>query len=380
MNIGRLLILKRFQNFSFGNITLNLRKKSGRETAFSNAFLKTNRVLGKALFCVIFLGVLFPDPAYAQRRKITIKLASLVPENTPWGSALNRMAAEWKAATNGEVELAVYHNGVAGDEGDVLRKLKGNQIQAAILSSFGLNAITPGHEIMTLSCPFLIRNNEELDLVLNNLKPDLEARINREGFFTLAWSKAGWVRFFSKQPVFVPGDLKRQKLGTSEQEPALMDAFKAMGYQMVPVAMNQALVYLNGGMIDAVYQSPINVGGLQIFGVAKNMASINIAPFMGGIVMNQAAWRSIPEQHKPALLRIAKRLEAELDTSIQQLEASAITTMKNYGLKISEISAAQEQIWYDDVNRVMPSLLENTFNRELYEKIEALLKANRSGR
>jgi TRAP-type C4-dicarboxylate transport system substrate-binding protein len=333
------------------------------------------------VFALILGGIgFFSEPVYAQRRRVTIKLASLVPENTPWGAALNRMAAEWRTASNGEVELVVYHNGVAGDEGDVLRKLKGNQIQAAILSSFGLNAITPGHEIMTLSCPFLIRNNEELDLILNNLKPDLEARINREGFFTLAWSKAGWVRFFSKQPIFVPADLKRQKLGTSEQEPALMDAFKAMGYQMVPVAMNQALVYLNGGMIDAVYQSPINVGGLQIFGVAKNMASINIAPFMGGIVMNQAAWRAIPEQHKPALMRIAKRLEVELDTSIQQLEETAITTMKNYGLRINEMTPLQEQLWFDDATRIIPSLLGSTFNRELYERIDALLKTHRNGR
>jgi TRAP-type C4-dicarboxylate transport system substrate-binding protein len=333
-----------------------------------------------AVFCFVLGIILFPDSAFAQRRKITIKLASLVPENTPWGRDFNRMAREWSEATNGEVELIVYHNGVAGTEADVLRKLKGNQIQAAILSTFGLNAITPDHEMMTLSCPFLIRDNTELDLVLNALKPDLEAKINREGFFTLGWSKVGWVKFFSKAPVFVPSDMKRQKLGTNEQEPALMDAFKAMGYQMVPVSMTQILVYLSGGMIDAVYQSPVNVGALQIFGVAKNMASINVAPFMGGIVMNQAAWRSIPDRHKPALLRIAKELERGLDTSIQTLEAEAIDTMKNYGLVINEVSPAQAQLWYNDVNRVIPSLLGNTFNREMYEKIEALLKAHRGGR
>ncbi|MDR1956439.1 MAG: TRAP transporter substrate-binding protein DctP [Treponema sp.] len=329
--------------------------------------------------CIVLGAILLPLPTFAQRRKITIKLASLVPEKTPWGAALNRMAQEWADATNGEVELIIYHNGIAGSEGDVLRKLKGNQIQAAILSSFGLNSITPGHEVMTLSCPFLIRNNAELDLVLHDLKPLLEERINQAGFFTLAWSKAGWVRFFSKAPVFVPDDLKRQKLGVNEQEPALMDAFKAMGYRMVPVAMNQVLVYLNGGMIDAVYQSPVNVGGLQIFGVAKHMASINIAPFMGGIVMNQAAWRSIPERHKPGLLGIAKRLEAELDTSIQQLEGEAIATMQKYGLVINRVSPEQEQLWYADVNRVIPSLLGATFNRELYGRLETLLKAYRSG-
>jgi TRAP-type C4-dicarboxylate transport system substrate-binding protein len=301
-----------------------------------------------------------------------------VPENTPWGAALNKMAAEWATATNGEVSLVIYHNGIAGGEGDVLRKLKMNQIQAAILSSFGLNNITP--EIMSLSIPFLIRDNTELDLVLNELKPELERNINAKGFYTLAWSKAGWVKFFSKAPVFTPNDLKRQKLGTNENDPALMDAFKAMGYQMIPVSMNEVLVYLNGGMIDAVYQSPVNVGGLQIFGLAKNMASINIAPFMGGIVMNGAAWRSIPDKYKPELIRIAKKLETDLDSSIQELETDVIKTMTDYGLIVNQLTPAQEQLWYDDSARVTPNLFGATFNKAIYDRIEVILKAHRAAR
>jgi TRAP-type C4-dicarboxylate transport system substrate-binding protein len=316
-----------------------------------------------------------PGIAFAQR-KITIKLASPVPESTPWGQALNRMATEWAAATNGEVDLRIYHNGTAGGEADALRKLKINQIQAAILTTFGLNAITPG--VMTLSCPFLIRDNTELDLVLNELKPELEEGINSKGFHFLAWSKVGWVKFFSKAPVFTPNDLKRQRLGTSDTEPALMDAFKAMGYQMVPVAMNQVLVYLNGGMIDAVYQSPVNVGGLQIFGLAKNMANINIAPFLGGVVMNQATWRAIPDRYKPELVRIAKRMEASLDSSIQELEAGVIESMRQYGLVINDLTPAQKQLWYDDVNRVIPSLFGTTLDRATYGRIESILRPRRS--
>jgi TRAP-type C4-dicarboxylate transport system substrate-binding protein len=122
--------------------------------------------------------VFFPAPAAAQR-KITIKLASLVPENTPWGVQLNQMAAEWAKVTNGEVQLIIYYNNKSS-EGDILRQLNMNQIQAAMLSTFGLKRINP--EIMTLSCPFLIRNNAELDLVLNALKPDLEKKINDKGY------------------------------------------------------------------------------------------------------------------------------------------------------------------------------------------------------
>jgi TRAP-type C4-dicarboxylate transport system substrate-binding protein len=318
----------------------------------------------------------FPFSAFAQRKTV-IKLVSLVPQNTPWSDLLNRMASEWYKATNGEVELVIYHN-IQASEADVLRQLNMNQIQAAMLSTFGLKLITPA--IMTLSCPFLIRDNGELDIVLNALKPDIEKQISDKGYFTLAWSKIGWVRFFSKSPVFVPEDLKRQKLGTSETEPELMDAFKAMGYHMVPVAMNQILVSLSGGQIDAVYQSAVNAGGLQVFGLAKNMASIQVAPFLGAILLNQRAWRSIPDAYKPELLRITKKLEAELDTSVQALENDVIQTFVNYGLVINQVSPEQEQLWYTDVNRAMPSLVGPVFDKAMYERIDALLRAHRAGR
>jgi TRAP-type C4-dicarboxylate transport system substrate-binding protein len=316
-------------------------------------------------------------PLYAQR-KITIKLASLVPENTPWGAAINRMSAEWARATNGEVELVVYHNGVAGSESDVLRKLNLNQIQAAVFTSIGLNSVTP--EIMTLSYPLLIHNDAELEAVLQKLRPELDARIERNGFTTLAWARAGWVKIFSKSPVFTPADLRRQKLGTNPDELEMLQAFKAMGFQMVPVNMNDVLVSLNGGMIDAVYQSPISVAGYQLFGVAKNMSTINLAPFMGGIIMNRTAWRRIPDRHKDRLMAICKQIETEIDGSIAKLEADAVTTMSRYGLTIHQPSPAQEQDWYQDMAKYENALVGPIFNKEIYQKITEILQEYRKGR
>lgn len=327
--------------------------------------------------CLVVLSLFFPCFAAAQRKTV-IKLVSQVPQDTPWGQLLDNMAAEWARITNNEVILDVRHN-IKAAEADILRQLNSRQIHAAMLSTFGLKLISP--QVMTLSCPFLIRNNEELDLVLNTLKPELEKQFEDKGYFTLAWSKVGWVRFFSKSPVYVPADLKRQRLGTSETEPELMDAFKAMGYHMVPVAMNQILVQLSGGQIDAVYQSPVNAGGLQIFGLAKNMASIQVAPFMGAIMMDRRVWqRMIPDKYKNEILRVTRRMEAELDRSVQTLEGQVIKTMEAYGLVINKISPEQEQLWFADVNRVMPSLVGSVFDRKMYEHIEALLKPHREGR
>ncbi|MDR1587903.1 MAG: TRAP transporter substrate-binding protein DctP [Treponema sp.] len=325
-------------------------------------------------FLVILLAA---GPLFAQR-KTTIKLASLVPENTPWGAAINRMAVEWAQVTNGEVELIVYHSGVAGTEGDVLRKLNLNQIQAAIFTSIGLNSVMP--EVMALSYPFLIRNDEELDAVLKRIRPELDEKIEQNGFVTLAWARAGWVKIFSRTPVHIPGDLRKLKVGTNPDELELLQALKAMGFQMVPVSMNDVLVSLNGGMIDAVYQSPIAVAGAQLFGIAKNMSTVNLAPFMGGIIMNRTAWRRIPDRYKDRLQQICKRIEKEIDGSISKLEGDAISTMSKYGLIINQASPQQEQEWYNDIAKHENELVGPIFNRELYQKINAILAEYRRGR
>lgn len=321
----------------------------------------------------LFAGFTLP-PALSAQRKLTIKLLSQVPESTPWGNVLNKLAAEWKTASKGEVELIIYHN-TKMSEADILRQLNMNQIQAAMFGTTGMKLIS--EDIMTLSCPFLIRNNAELDIVLNNLKPELEQKINGKGYHVLAWSKVGWIRFFSKKPVFVPADLKKQRLGTSEAEPELMDAFRAMGYLMTPVAMNQILVSLSGGQIDAVYMNPATAGGLQVFGLAKNMASIPVAPYLGSIIMNQRAWRSIPDKYKDELIRVTRKIELELDKSVQKFEDEMLSNLTRYGLVINQVSAEQEKLWYDDAQKTLVPLMGTLFDSVLYNRIAAMLKANR---
>jgi TRAP-type C4-dicarboxylate transport system substrate-binding protein len=310
--------------------------------------------------------------------KITIKLASLVPESTQWGGALNNMAKQWSLATGGDVELVIYHNGVAGTESDVLRKLKLNQIQAAVLSSLGMNQIAP--QIMSLSYPFLIRTEDELDNVLDKLKPQFEEQINTNGYTTLAWSKAGWVRIFAKQPVLKPADMKSQKLGSSNEAPAITNAFKQMGYQMIPTGQNEIMMSLNSGRIDAVLQSPVTAGPLQIFGVAKNMTNLNIAPFIGGILINKTAWNRIPEKHRPALLAICRDVETSNNQVVQKLEADAISAMLKNGLVLQNPTDADKQLWYGDVAAAHTGLVKDTFDAAIVARIEEILKEYRSAK
>jgi TRAP-type C4-dicarboxylate transport system substrate-binding protein len=306
---------------------------------------------------------------------VTIKLASIVPETSPWGVALNRMAGNIKAETNGAVDIVIYHNGIAGGEADVLRKLRLNQIQAAIFTSFGLNRITP--KILALSCPFLIRSEDELDYVLQTLKPVLEESINQNGFQTIAWSKVGFVSFFATSPVRTPDQMKKLKLGTSDTETSLLNVFKSMGYQLVPQSMDQILIDLNTGRVEAVYTEPLSAASFQLFATAKYLMNFTLAPFMGGIVMNQTTWRQLPENYRAIIVKHAKVAETEIQEQLVTLRQNAFDMMVKNGLVIYDLTPEEERIWIEDTEVSVPRLIGTMVDADVYRQIAALLKEYR---
>jgi TRAP-type C4-dicarboxylate transport system substrate-binding protein len=328
---------------------------------------------------VFFALIFLVNPLFAQR-KINIVLASLVPENTPWGAAINRMAAEWVKITNGEVQVIVHHGAILGDEQEILRKMKSDDIQAAVFTSLGLNSVTP--EVMAVSYPFLIRDDAELNYVMTKIRSELDNRINQNGYVTLAWANAGWIKIFSKTPVYVPDDLRKVKLGTGAGEEEMIQAFRIMGYQLTTTALSQILQDLKTGRIGAIYQSPVYAASSQAFGVAGNMPNINISPFMGGILIKESTWRRIPDKYKPELLAVCKRMEKQIESSIGKMEADTTAIMVKNGLKINELNPQQVQEWYNDTAKFENRLVgpnSPVFNREFYFKIKTILEEFRKG-
>ena len=148
-----------------------------------------------AAFALVVLCLLFtPGTANAQRggrsqgEPLEIRLASSMPRNSDWGRILDRIAAEWARATNNEVRLRILHDGVEGGESKVLKSLSANNVQAGLFTSFGLSGICPA--VMTLSVPFMIRNDAELDIAMKEAIPYLDTQAAKPILSLLPGQKA----------------------------------------------------------------------------------------------------------------------------------------------------------------------------------------------
>jgi TRAP-type C4-dicarboxylate transport system substrate-binding protein len=325
--------------------------------------------MNKKIIILMLLFIFICSGAVWSQR---IKLASVAPEQSPWGDALNKLAADWAKISNGRIQVQIYHNAIAGDERDMLRKMKIGQLQAGVFTSFGLKQIV--EESLAISIPLLIQTNDELNYVLKELRPFLERRIEEERFKALAWSVAGWIRFFGKRPIITPADLRDMKLSANPHEHELLQTWKLLGFHPVPVAFSETLSALNSGMVDSLYSSPIVAAGYQWFGVANHMTKLKVAPFIGTIIIDERTWRRIPEEMKPALEKNLREMETRLDNSILELEQKSLDTMKSYGLIVHELQEKQKEEWYEVFEEGRDLTVGTVFNREMAERIQKILE------
>jgi TRAP-type C4-dicarboxylate transport system substrate-binding protein len=287
---------------------------------------------------VAFVVLLAPDATAAP-----LKLATLVPDGSIWDIALKEMSSEWSGATDGRVALRIYPGGVAGDEVDVVRKMRIGQLHAAALTVGGLSEIDEAFAVF--ATPLMFESDDELQHVLARLGPEFERRLEAKGFVLVHWGHAGWVHLFSKRPASTLGDVKAMKMFAWAGDDARVQLWRRSGFQPVALASTDILTGLQTGLIEAYPTPPLAALSLQWFRETPYMSEIPLGPLVGAVVVSKQAWERIDEADRAALLRIAKRYERRLATEIPAQDQKAVEEMKTRGLEVVAVedSAAWKQ-------------------------------------
>jgi TRAP-type C4-dicarboxylate transport system substrate-binding protein len=316
----------------------------------------------KHIVSLIFIMVL-ALPAYT----LTIKIGSAAPERSPWDKALEELGREWSSITNGLVKLKIYPGGIAGNEEDMIRKTRMGILGGAVITNRGFINLDPN--IYALNVPFLITTEGELNFILDKMNPSFEKTIEKKGFKVVIMFMAGWVHFFSKKPVNYPDDLKTHKLAFTTGEPEMEQAWKKSGYHIVPTDLKDLLMALQSGMVNAFYLPPLLAGSGQYFPLAPHMSVQRIAPLIGGMVLSEKTWKSIPEQYREKMMAVALRMSGELYEKTVKLEKEAIDAMKKHGLKIVKFPDDSLEKWRTASNKGMDQLIGKAFSKEIYDRI-----------
>lgn len=296
------------------------------------------------------LAVVFATLAAAAQAQ-TVKLATVVPENSVWDKHLKQMGEEWKQATGGRVTVTVFGGGSQGDEPTVLRKIRLDALQAAAFTAVGLGSIDAAFNVFDI--PFFFDSYDELNYVTEKLTPVIQKRIEPKGFVLLNWGNGGWTQVFSKKPVQTVADLKNIKLYTSAGNDRMVQWFKANGFQPRAMAMTDILTGLTTGMIEGLPTPPLAAMLFQWYRQTPYMLDIGLAPIIGANVISKKAWAAIPDADKPKLLAAAAGVEKRLQADVPKQDADAVAAMTKSGLTVTKATGPEWRAQLDDLAKTM---------------------------
>jgi len=302
-----------------------------------------------------------------------VKFAAVAPEGSTWIKHMEGLDQSIRSKSGGKIGFRVYAGGIAGDELDVLKKIRIGQIHCAAFSGVGFGQILPMLRVLDL--PFLFRNYNEIDFVHTKLRPFFAEEFRKKDFELLAWAEVGDVHIFSKKPIREVKDLSGLKVWTWSGDPIAKETFAAMGINPIPLAITDVTTALNTGMIDTVYAPPLGALALQWNNYMNYMTALPLVHSTGAILISKRWFNKLPPELSDMLLKSFTESMAEMTLTLRAQNKEAVQFIQEGGVTVIPVPTGNAlKEFYSIHARVADELVGKIFPKEILNRVYTLLE------
>jgi TRAP-type transport system periplasmic protein len=259
---------------------------------------------------IVLAVAMLPLAGQAFAQKYTIKFATLAPEGSTWIKIMRDYDKAVREQSGGRVGFKFYAGGVAGDEKDVIRKIRLGQYHSGGFTGVGIGEVAKNVRI--LDTPFLVNNTDEIDFITEKFEPQFKQSLEEGGFVLLGWAEVGFVYIYADRAIYSPEDLKNTKTWVWEGDPIAQAAFQAIGLSPIQLSITDVMQSLQTGMINTVYTSPLGLVALQWFTRVKYMMGEPLAISSGAVLVSKKMFDSLPKDLQDILITNGRKYFREL--------------------------------------------------------------------
>jgi TRAP-type C4-dicarboxylate transport system substrate-binding protein len=297
-----------------------------------------------------------------------IKFALLVPRTPELAAEEKKYNKRLSELTNDEVQVRVYWGGAAGDEQDVVRKMRSGQIDG---SPLGLDVLSQFvRECLVLQTPGLFRNYEQVDAVRKELTPQFSEEAYKNGFKTLVWGDVGRLRLFSKKEITRVGDFKSARPWLYPASEMLKEFYRQVGATGVPLSIAEVYGGMQTGMIDTFWATSALAAALQWHRTAQFVSAEGLGFINGAMIIRRGAWDPLPEAGKKAMNDIVQERSREQQLDIRKTDDRIFAMLLKRGYK--GIQPKDQGEWWDAGKQLRRRLIGRIYTQALVDKAEQI--------
>lgn len=317
---------------------------------------------------VLLLGLeAIPTTRASTEPQITIKVATMAPrtanvvtEERKWNQRLNEL-------TNGRVQFRTYYGGAAGDERDVLRKIRAGQIDAAPLGAQTVAGFV--RQAMIFMAPRTFYNYKQVDAVRAELAGEFGEEAYKNGFKILSWWDAGKVRIFSKKPIQTFTDLRTGRPWLYPESPLLREFYKMINVTGVPLGLNEVYGGLQTDMVDTVWISSVLAMAFRWHATTKYI-SPPVSIIQGAFAISRKTWDRLTDGDREAILSLNKSNVERFQKQFREDDEKTFRRFLQRGFKL--VPFKQNDQWEAKGKELRDKMIGRIYDATLLRRVEAI--------
>jgi len=303
-----------------------------------------------------------------------LKIATAAPVGSSYEKRLQALSAEWARGPGG-ARMEIFA-GYPGGELQYVRRMRVGQINGAMLTATGLAQIDRSVTALQYM-PMMFRSWEEVDAVRERLRPELERRMRQAGYVVLLWGDAGWVRYFSREPIHRVADMRDMTIFASDGDPQSLEMMKAY-YRPKVLNLDDIQLGLRNRMIDGAPIPAFLANALQLVTYAPYMVDLRWAPITGALVVRAADWDRLEPATQQWLLKTSEAAGQDMRRASREEDEAAVRVMQQkQGLTVVGLSAEAEAEWRSEVERMYPRIRGTLVPEGMFDAAVAALREYR---
>ncbi|RUR46452.1 TRAP transporter substrate-binding protein [Vreelandella populi] len=270
---------------------------------------------------------------------IHIKFHHDLPEDSAQHLAAERFRDIVAERSDGEITVQLFPNNTLGDDVEVTQQMQMGAVEAAIIPTAKLSGFVPAMQIVDL--PFLFPSPEVAHTVLDGQAgDDLLATVEQVGLKGVTFWESGFKQFTCDQPVNGPEDFAGQKVRVM-QSPIIMEQFKAMGANPVPIAFGETYNALQQRIVDCQENPLVSITQMKFYEVQSDVVISNHAYLGYAFLFSQRWFDGLSPENQALLTDVARETTTFQREETARREAGYLATIEASGTAISTLDDAQ---------------------------------------
>jgi TRAP-type C4-dicarboxylate transport system substrate-binding protein len=292
-------------------------------------------------FAALCAGLLmFSGAATAQT---TLKIATVIPENTDWMATMRDGIAEIEERTEGRVKFKIYGGGVQGSNAQMRRKMRVGQLHGGVFTSGGLRFFQEDAEIYGL--PRLFRDYDEVRYARERMDEEIYRRLEAAGYITFGYAGGGFAHLVSREPVAARSDLRGTKLWIPDGDKVAQLATQALGVSPVTLPVTDVLTGLQTDLIDTVMGPPVGVIVMQWHTAMSHVTDLPLAYIYAGLLIDKRPWSRIAPGDQAVVREVMERIYQGFDAQGITDDREAMDALLAQGLELVTLTEEETARW-----------------------------------